>query len=170
MRRCLRRLCRYSDQVRAQRNMHQGQSFGHPSYSPGLAQFLDIFEPAEGRAFDGGNAQSRVDLQNCVASATGFRDASGHCQARHEYSLCARKVWLALDGARGPGLSFFIPSGKEMSEGHSSLRHEQVGIDRTQANGCRELLDRCVVIAEINLCPARPKARQCQIRIECNGP
>ena len=57
-----------------------------------------------------------------------------------------------------------------MSEGHPGLRQEQVGIHRTQANGCRELLDRCVVIAEINLCRACPKARHCQIGIECDGP
>jgi hypothetical protein len=59
------------------------RSFGHASYSPGLAQFLDIFEPAKWRAFDPGNAQSGVGLQDCVASATGFGDASGHRQVRH---------------------------------------------------------------------------------------
>ena len=63
--------------------MGQRRSFGHASYSPGLAQFLDIFEPAKWRAFDPGNAQSGVGLQDCVASATGFGDASGHRQVRH---------------------------------------------------------------------------------------
>jgi hypothetical protein len=92
MRRCLRRLCRYSEQVRAQRNMRQKQSFGHASYSAGLAQFLDIFEPAKWRAFDAGNAQSGVGLQDGVARATGFGDAPGHRQARHQYSLRARKI------------------------------------------------------------------------------
>jgi hypothetical protein len=78
IRRGLRRLCRYSDQVRAQRNMRQKQSFGHASYSPGLAQFLDIFEPTKWRAFDAGNAQSGVGLQDGVARAMGFGDAPGH--------------------------------------------------------------------------------------------
>ena len=57
-----------------------------------------------------------------------------------------------------------------MSEGHPGLGQEQVWIDRTQANRRRELLDRRVVIAEIILCPACPKARHCQIGIECDGP
>ena len=56
-----------------------------------------------------------------------------------QYSLRARKIWLALDRARGPGQTFVIPPGKEMSEGHPGLRHEQVGINRTQANGCRRI-------------------------------
>ena len=63
-----------------------------------------------------------------------------------------------------------MPPGKEMSVGHPGLGQEQVGIDRTQANGCRELLDRRIDIAEINLCPARPKARYYQIGIERHGP
>jgi hypothetical protein len=61
----------------------QKRSFGHARYSPGLAQLLDIFEPAKWRAFDPGNAQSGIDLQDCVASATGFGSASGHRQVRH---------------------------------------------------------------------------------------
>ena len=114
--------------------MRQRRSFGHASYSPGLAQFLDIFEPAKWHAFDPGNAQSSVGLLDSIASATGFSDASGHRQVRHQYSLGGRKIWLALDGARGPGQTFFIPPGKELSEGHPALRHEQVGIDRTAEN------------------------------------
>ena len=150
--------------------MRQKRSLGHASYSPGLAQSLDIFEPAKWRAFDPGNAQSGVILQDCVASATGFGDASGHRQVRHQYSLCARKIRLALDGARGPGQTFFMPPGKEMSVGHPGLVQERVGIDRTQTNSCRELLDRRVVIAEIKLRPACPNARHYQIGIECDGP
>jgi len=57
-----------------------------------------------------------------------------------------------------------------MSESHSGLGQEQVWIDRTQADGCRKLLDRRVVIAEITLCPARPKARHRQMWIERDGP
>ena len=102
----------YSDQVRAQHNMRQKQSFGYASYSPSLAQFLDIFEPTKRRAFDAGNAQGGVGLQDGVARATGFGDAPSHRQARHQYSLRARKIRLALDGARGAGQSFLITPSK----------------------------------------------------------
>jgi hypothetical protein len=68
--------------------------------------------------------------------------------------------WMALVAM---GQTFFMPPGKEMSVGHPGLVQERVGIDRTQANGCRELLDRRVVIAEINLCPACPKARHTRL-------
>lgn len=86
--------------------MHK-RSFGHAGYSPSLPQFLDILEPAQWRAFDAGNAQSGVGLQDCVASTTGFGDATGHRQARHSYSLRAWKIWLALDSARGQGQTLF---------------------------------------------------------------
>src|SRR3984957_1596961 len=63
------RLSRASHHVR---KVPQRRSFGHASYSPGLAQFLDIFEPAKWRAFDPGKAQSGVGLLDNIASATSF--------------------------------------------------------------------------------------------------
>jgi hypothetical protein len=108
MRRCLRRLCRYSDQVRAQRNMCQRQSFGHASYTPGLARFLDIFEPTKWRAFDAGNAQSGVGLQDGVARATGFGDTPGHrqgCGLSWPRSIASAQ---GLRARRGGGVSAYI--------------------------------------------------------------
>jgi hypothetical protein len=58
--------------------------FGHASYSIGLAQFRDIFEPTKwSPTFDAGNAQSRVGFQDYVASQTGFCDTPGHSQIHH---------------------------------------------------------------------------------------
>ena len=147
----------------------QRRSFGHASYSRGLLQFLDIFEPTKYHfILKAGNAEKGIRLQDSIQArrASAIRPAI----ARFDISIrCAPGKfgwrWMALVAQDRPS-----SPGKEMSVGHPGLGQEQVGIDRTQANGCRELLDRRGVIAEINLCPACPKARYHQIGIERHGP
>jgi hypothetical protein len=97
------------------------RSFGYASYAIGLSQFLYVFAPTKRRfVLDARYAQGGVGLQNCVASQPGFCYTSDHSQTRHCYLLCAREIWLSLDGTDGPGQTFFVPVGKKMTVCHTA--------------------------------------------------